>query len=148
MSNEYITRWVPKGDMDFDTDNSGLPHYYGTMTIQKIRPFRLLLEKYNSTNDLPTKFLGKFEGDLAQCTQGKESIELFDLNNILCDQELVRGQIYTVVINKYKKETIFCNLLSGPYYKWETKMGVHLIFTQSDVDILTDEEKGALRINM
>jgi hypothetical protein len=149
MTEEYITRWVPKGEMNFDENDeniSGAPQYYGTMTIQKIRPFRFLLEKYNSLEDLPIKFLGKYEDELAQCTQGNGTIELFDLNNILYTGELAPNNIYTVIINKYTKKTVFCKLLSGPYYKWETKMGVHLIFTQSDVDILTHEEKCALCI--
>jgi len=78
-------------------------------------------------------------------------LELFDLNNLYLTSKqqtpFVSGDIYNVIINNLTKQTEFRELISGPYYKWETQRGLHIIFTQHDVDMLTDEERRMLRIH-
>jgi hypothetical protein len=150
--NVTIVTFTPIGESNFEKEYSGVIHKFGTFSMKRVKPFRALLEKYNFVNDLPKSFLGTYDGELAKCVNlnGSGDVELFDLNNLYLTSKqqtpFVSGDVYNVIINNLTKQTEFRKLISGPYYKWETQRGLHMIFTQSDVDMLTDEEKLMLRI--
>jgi hypothetical protein len=148
-----LTTFTPIGEFNFKKEYSGAIHKFGTFSMRRVKPFRELLEKYNFVDDLPKSFLGMYDGQLAKCANlnGSGDVELFDLNNLYLTSKqqtpFVSGDVYKVIINNFTKQTEFRELISGPYYKWETQRGLHMIFTQSDVDMLTDEEKLMLRIH-
>jgi hypothetical protein len=123
-------------------------HYVGDMTFsKKTTPLQVLLEKYRSLHDPPVKYIGSFVHPLAECKGGVA--ELFDPIDIRlsADQhDAVEGETYRVVINNREKKTVFVRWINEPFYKWETKSGLFLIFLQSDVDTLTEREKDNLHI--
>ena len=134
------------------TDSLGYVHYCGDVQFSSKSALRILFEKYRFVNDLPKQYLGRFEDQVTEFDRGDGVMELFDIEDVYTDvddtedDDLVPGKLYTIRVTKWEKDVKFVRYINEPFYKWLTQKGFYMIFLQSDVDTLTENQKKELHI--
>jgi hypothetical protein len=136
------------------TDNLGYAHYCGDVQFSSKSALRILFEKYRFLQDMPKRYIGCFHHQATEFDRGDGVMELFDPEDVYIDidvdvdedDELIPGDLYTVRVTKWEKDVKFVRYVNEPFHKWLTEKGFYMIFLQSDVDTLTENQKKELHI--
>lgn len=107
------------------------------------------MEKFYQINDIPSFYRGKTKNVLLCKDVITNRYEIHDMNDLIMnsDDELVEENELTVVNNKWRKPVIYLKKLTEIYYKWESKKGVYLLFSENEILSLTDKDRRYLRID-